>query len=189
MSHFVARADVATRRPPAAAPRGPDPFEDVVRRYNRAVRREAYRITRNVDDARDVAQFVFMQMYIKAPDFDGERSIERWLYIVTRNAALNVYRRRLREEAALTVTGDDLRQRGLEDTVLRNERARQIRDTIALLPAADRHVIELRHLQSIPPAEIAVSLGVPLKRVKRDMERARFRLRIEMMRRGLDDDV
>jgi RNA polymerase sigma-70 factor (ECF subfamily) len=164
-------------------------FEDVVRRYRQRVLTIAYRITANIDDARDVVQHVFLQLHLKPPEITDGRALERWLYIVARNEALSIRRRRQRDDAAEASIGDDAPPAGLEETVLRNERARQIRATIARLPAADRHVIELRHLLSMPSVEIATTLGIPLKRVKRDVERAKTRLRIEMRRRGLENDT
>jgi RNA polymerase sigma-70 factor (ECF subfamily) len=192
MPQPLARAEVVERlhvRDAPARRHPPDLFEDAVRRYSRHILSIAYRITRNIDDARDVVQHVFMQLYVKSLDLNDARTVERWLYVVARNEALNVHRRRQRNDAAETSAGDETPPLALEDTVLRNERAHQIRATIARLPPADRHVIELRHLQSMPSTEIATTLGIPVKRVKHDVERAKARLRIEMRRRGLDKDV
>jgi DNA-directed RNA polymerase specialized sigma24 family protein len=54
----------------------------------------------------------------------------------------------------------------------------------ASLPTADRRVIELRYRYSRSTTEMAVDLEIPVKRVKRDVERAKWRLRIELQRQG-----
>jgi RNA polymerase sigma-70 factor (ECF subfamily) len=190
MSTLQARAEVGERhRVDAALPAPQETFDEVVRRHRRRVTFTAYQITHDIDDARDVAQHVFLQMYRRLPSCGDGRSIDGWLYIVTRNAALNVARRRQRDLGALAHGPEEEPQLGLEDTVLQNERARAVRAAIARLPAADRRVIELRYLYSMPTTDIAAHLNAPVKRVKRDVERAKCRLRIEMRRRGLAADM
>jgi RNA polymerase sigma-70 factor (ECF subfamily) len=191
MPSLQARAERPDRAVPTLplATRTLDQFEGIVRTYKRDVMLVAYRITNNIDDAHDVAQYVFMQMHLKRPDLSDRRSIERWLYIVTRNEALTVARRRLRDDDSGTLAPEELPKIDLEEIVMANERAARVRATIARLPAADRHVIELRHLQSMPTTEIAAHLGIPVKRVKHDVERAKARLRVEMRKYGLDREV
>jgi RNA polymerase sigma-70 factor (ECF subfamily) len=181
-----------TAMPPRAQP-GPTPdvgtFDDIVRLYRRRLVDTAYRITRNTEDAHDVAQYTFMQLYCRQPAFEDRRAVERWLYIVTRNQALCVFRTRERDAEVSSAAGDERQAPELEETVVRNELRAAVRATIARLPAAQRQVIELRHLQAMLASEIASEFGIPLKRVKRDVERARLRLRIELLRQGLDGDV
>ncbi len=189
MSYLSSRARAGNRPPVKAVFYEPDPFADVVRQYRPLVTRAAYRITRNIEDAHDVAQFVFMQMYVNSPQLDDDRAVDRWLYVVTRNKALDVYCRRRREESLATLEGCNLSGMGLEEIVLQNERNRHVRAAIRMLPAPQRRVIELRHLMSFPPTEIADRLGISTERVKREVERATFRLRAEMRRCKLDRDV
>jgi len=191
MSHHAPSGSAVTQRRDRANPARSnerddrDAFASVVNDYRRQVMSVAYRITRNIDDARDVAQHVFMQMYVKGPNLADRRSVDRWLYVVTRNEALSITRKQQRDDAAQASASSDEPQLGLEDTVLRNELDQEVRATIACLPADQRNMIELRHLQSVPSNEIALELGIPVKRVKHDVERAKARLRVEMRRRGL----
>ncbi len=189
MSKLAARPGVERQPADTALSHRRDPFEEAVQRYMSRVTRIAYRITQNIDDARDVAQFVFLQMFLKSPDLADRRSIDRWLYVVTRNQALSVWSRRQRDNAVVALRSGVEPGQGLEDIVLQNERDRQVRATIARLPPGQRHLIELRHLVSMPTTEIAEQFGIPLRRVKRDVKRAKLRLRIEMLRRGLDKDT
>jgi RNA polymerase sigma-70 factor (ECF subfamily) len=183
MSHLVTRVQDTPSRAV------PEPFERIMRRCKRQVTVLAYRITADIEDARDIAQFVFLQLHLKGPTFDDERAIERWLYVVARNAALQALRRRSRDANARSTILDDAPPPSLEETVVRRERDATLRATIDGLPARDRRVLELRDLQSIPSGEIAAQLGVPVARVKKDVERARWRLRREILRRGLDADT
>jgi RNA polymerase sigma-70 factor (ECF subfamily) len=191
MSIVLPCADVGDSPTLAADPWATE-FEDAVRTFKRSVTLAAYRITGNVEDARDIAQYTFMQLYRRGPRFADRRSIERWLYVVSRNAALSVYRARERDAGAAAAVGcaaTDEFPNDLEDTIVRNELAAAVRAVIASLPPEQRDVIELRHLAAMPAAEVASTLGIPLKRVKHEVERARMRLRVELERRGLHDDV
>jgi RNA polymerase sigma-70 factor (ECF subfamily) len=184
MSFVSVRADGGKH--PAVAPNPDALFDDVVRQHRRRIVAAAFRITGNIDDAHDVAQHVFLQLYLKQPKLDDQRTIDRWLYVVTRNEALLVARRRRRDCAAEDETPP---QPSPEDTVIRREQAAQVRSTIERLSADDRRVIELRHIESMPTAEMAAHLGVPVQRLKRSVERARWRLRSEMIRDGLNRDM
>jgi RNA polymerase sigma-70 factor (ECF subfamily) len=190
MSSYFARANVGAERRVESAPISlRERFDGVVQRHRGSVTLAAYHITGNIEDARDVAQHVFMQLFRKQLSFKDQRSLRRWLYVVTRNAALNMKRSRQRDDVAASLTSDDAVPLGLEDTVLQNERSRQVRAMIALLPSADRAVIELRYLRSFSTTEIAMDLGITVGRVKRDVERAKWRLRNEMLRQGVAKDV
>jgi RNA polymerase sigma-70 factor (ECF subfamily) len=164
-------------------------FESVVRRCRKQVITAAYRITGDIDDARDVAQFTFLQFFLKAPPLADLRSVERWLYVVTRNEALSVTRRRLREVQAAAADGIPAPQPDLAETIARHDRAVQVRATISELSPGDRHIIELRHFHAMPSDEMATRLGVPVGQVRRRVEHARWRLRACMLRRGLDREV
>jgi RNA polymerase sigma-70 factor (ECF subfamily) len=163
-------------------------FEDVVRRHRRSVTLSAFHFTQNAEDASDIAQHVFFQMFRKRVCFSDQRSIQNWLYVATRNEALNLQRRRERDVGAKHRTADDGPPPGLEDTVIQNERRRNVRAFIARLPGTDRKIIEMRYLRAFSTTEMAEELGLPVKRVKRDVERAKCRLRNEIRRTGSESD-
>jgi RNA polymerase sigma-70 factor, ECF subfamily len=66
-----------------------DQFEGRLLRY-------AQRLLGNLDDARDVVQFVFLRLCDETPDEIGDR-LAQWLYTVCRNRALDVLRASGRE--------------------------------------------------------------------------------------------
>ncbi|HEU5395212.1 MAG TPA: sigma-70 family RNA polymerase sigma factor, partial [Candidatus Methylomirabilis sp.] len=74
-------------------------FEAVVRTYQRNLYRLAYRFTRNMEDAKDLAQEAFLRGYRALSRFDGRSSLYTWLYRITLNLCLNHRRGRRPEEA------------------------------------------------------------------------------------------
>lgn len=68
-----------------------DQFEDRLLRY-------AQRLLGDLDESRDVVQFVFLRLCDQSPDKIGDR-LAQWLYTVCRNRALDVLRASGREKS------------------------------------------------------------------------------------------
>src|SRR5882672_4349579 len=64
-------------------------FEDLVLRKRDRVVRTAFQITGNLEDAKDVAQGVFLRLWRVLQRFDLARRFDTWLYRITVNAAID----------------------------------------------------------------------------------------------------
>lgn len=62
--------------------------------YGNEVWRYAYAITGNGEQAKDIAQEVFIKAYYKIDTFRGQSSFKTWLLTITRNIAINEMRSR-----------------------------------------------------------------------------------------------
>src|SRR5437867_5914624 len=71
-------------------------FGEIVRRYQRAVYRVAYGLTRNPSDADDLAQEAFVRAYQAIARFRVGEPLYPWLSRITVNLAYSLYRRRKR---------------------------------------------------------------------------------------------
>src|SRR5262245_54094117 len=67
-------------------------FEDLVLRKRERVVRTAFQIVGDIEDARDVAQAVFLRLWRTLQRFDLERRFDTWLYRITVNAAIDFLR-------------------------------------------------------------------------------------------------
>src|SRR6185295_13418046 len=77
-------------------------FAEIVRRYQRAVYRVAYGMTRNPADADDVAQDTFVRAYQALHRFRVGEPLYPWLSRIAINLVYSLFRRRKRRpEAAL----------------------------------------------------------------------------------------
>ncbi len=77
-------------------------FEELVERYRTRVASIAYQVLGNYDDARDVAQEVFIKLYRGIGGFDPQKKFFTWLYRLTVNASIDFLRskkRRSRENS------------------------------------------------------------------------------------------
>ncbi|HKG80121.1 MAG TPA: RNA polymerase sigma factor [Pyrinomonadaceae bacterium] len=68
-------------------------FEELYRTYNRRVYSHCLRMTRNVAEAEDLTQEVFIQLFRKLKTFRGESLFTTWLHRMTVNAVLMHFRK------------------------------------------------------------------------------------------------
>jgi len=167
-------------------------FARLVRLHEAMVVNLASRLLGNVEEARDVAQDVFLQVYKRLAAFEGRSSLKTWIYRIAVNQCHNRrrfwHRRRRDRETPL-----DERQlagpllAGLPSTAwspydetLRLERARCVQAALLDLCFEHRSVLVLREVEGLSCEEVATALGVPEGTVKSRLSRAR-----EAMRRKL----
>ena len=152
-------------------------FRELVVRYQRPVYNAAFGVLRHAEDARDVAQTVFMRIAERAGDYDPSHKFFSWIYRIAVNESLNLLRRSGREEGldedAEIPDGVAGPERRVED----GERARLLHRALKKMSVADRTVITLRHFSELSYQEIAEATGVDEKTVKSRLFEARQRLR------------
>lgn len=151
-------------------------FELLVDLYRAPVIRLAYRLTRDADESKDIAQDAFLRAFCRIGDFQPDRPFARWLFVIARNASLDAIRRRRRaaEHGYPTIATVEL---GPEDLALQNDEAERIRAALATLPPNYRNVLELYYLSGLRYREIADVLDIPIGTVKTYIARAKRRLR------------
>ena len=74
-------------------------FRVLIGRYEGPVYNAAYRVLGNADDARDVTQGAFMEVAERIDEYDPSHRFFSWVYRIALNAALNLRRRKGREES------------------------------------------------------------------------------------------
>ncbi len=154
-------------------------FGILVDRYRAPVVRLAYRVTRDRDEAKDVAQDAFLRAYRRLGDFRPERPFARWLFVIARNASHDAVRRRQR--AALAQPEPERpAELGPEDLALRNDEAARVHTALEALPPHYRSVLELYYVSELRYREIGLALAIPIGTVKTYLSRAKQRLRREL---------
>jgi RNA polymerase sigma-70 factor, ECF subfamily len=157
-------------------------FETLVRRYQQRVVAHLARMTRNWDDALDLAQEIFLKVFQALPRYRPEFKFSTWLFRIAANAGIDALRkRRLRTVPLEAPIGDEegpVREFPSAEpdpySVLRNtERRRSLEEAIADLPPEFRELISLRHFAGLSYEEIAETKRMPLGTVKNKLFRAR----------------
>ena len=70
----------------------PQAFAALVEQYEKPVYNVALRMLRNAEDARDIAQSVFMKAYQNLSSYDPQYKFYSWIYRMAINESLNILR-------------------------------------------------------------------------------------------------
>lgn len=138
------------------------------------------RILNSREEAEDVLQEVFLQVWKRAGDFDENRGKPfTWLVTLTRSRAID--RIRLlgaRQRLAANSSSDQPEEASdaLKDT-FRSEQKEIVRQALAELPEEQRRTLLLAYFEGLTQTEIAARLNAPLGTVKTRMRTAMTRLR------------
>jgi RNA polymerase sigma-70 factor, ECF subfamily len=152
-------------------------FGLLVQRHERKIFSVAQRMTRNREDAEDVAQQCFQRAFIHLRKFEGESLFSTWLTRIAINEALMVLRRKRGSREvpmAESITEDetvlplDFPDSGPnpEDSCLQREQERILSAAVNELTPGMREVIELRELGELSTGETAQVMGLSVGAVK-----------------------
>ena len=145
---------------------------DFYDRYAGLVNGLALRILRDVSEAEDVVQEVFLQAWRQAERYDARRGTpEAWLCTMARTRALD----RLRRRAARREDAPDAAP--VPAIVPKNEEALAVRKALDALSSDQRRAVELAYYGGLTQSEIAEALGEPLGTIKTRIRTAMMRLR------------
>jgi RNA polymerase sigma factor (sigma-70 family) len=147
----------------AARRHDPAAFEALVRRHQRPLYNFCLRMLGRADDAADVAQESFVQLYSHLDRLDEHEPIAPWLFRVARNRCIDIIRRRrtvplgwpadLDENIAPIDPADD--DPLPDELVERADLQRILSNAIDQLPPAYAEVVSLRYAGDRSFAEIA----------------------------------
>lgn len=178
-------------------------FDTLVQRYQDMVFNLAHRLLGNPDEAVDLSQEVFLQVYRKLGSFRRDSALRTWIYRIVINRAKNRQRwwkRRIGEMTAMPLEEAEASRRlgatngfgigpwrapaptnGLhvapDEALERKERDHILHAAIERLPFDQRTILLLKEIEGLSYEEIATTLDLPLGTVKSRLARARKSLR------------
>ena len=163
-------------------------FETLVSRKTPAVVCLARRVVGNVEDARDVAQMVFLRVWKEIHRYDEQYSLNTWLYRIATNLAIDFLRSARSREKAHGATLHLVRERE-ESTAAGASRSAEDRELARLFEAVSGKLSEkqkaafvLREMEDCDTRDIAQILGCGESTVRNHLFNARRILRKEMVR-------
>jgi RNA polymerase sigma-70 factor (ECF subfamily) len=157
-------------------------FETLVDRYHKPVFNAALRMLRNPEDARDVAQTVFLKVFEHLADYDPKYRFYSWIYRIALNESINVLDRRHRHEPIVGDEVDD--RRGAEDEVGSMQTGVRVQRALMSIKPEYRSVIVLKHFLDLSYDDIGQVLGLPEKTVKSRLFTARQLLKDALQETG-----
>jgi RNA polymerase sigma-70 factor, ECF subfamily len=138
------------------------------------------RILNNREEAEDVLQEVFLQVWRKAADFDENRGRPfTWLVTLARSRGIDRLRTLASRERVAEAGAREVSEQ-ISDAAtdaLKSEQRGLVSDALAKLPDEQKRPIMLAYFDGLTQSEIATRLGAPLGTVKTRMRTGMIRLR------------
>ena len=162
-------------------------FEELVRRYQRAVSNVIYLTLGDRQEVEDLTQEVFIRAYRSLSRFDENAKLYSWLYRIAVNLCIDeVRRKKIRKTISLNLMTESAleRERKSKDShspataeLLKAENSDVILKALKKLSPAYRSALVLREYENMAYEDIADSLGVSVQAVKSRIFRARQEMR------------
>jgi RNA polymerase sigma-70 factor (ECF subfamily) len=160
-----------------------DLFTTLVSRYEKRVINYVYRITHRYEEAHDLAQDIFVKVYLALDRYDPKYQFSTWLFRIAQNSAIDALRKKAIVEVPLARPVDEepgTKEREFADDGISPYRALKnkqlsaaIDSAVDQLPSDYRELIQLRHFAEMSYEEIASMKKLPLGTVKNKLFRAR----------------
>lgn len=151
----------------------------LVKRYERRIYNYALRMVGHPDDALDLVQEVFLGVYRNLASYRGDGAFPAWLFRIAAYRCTDYLRRRRPvasldddEQAAEPCTGSDPVM-----AAIATDANRLVVRALAMLPPAQRHVVELKFFQHCTFDEIGERLGISPNTAKTRLYSALRKLR------------
>ena len=157
-------------------------FEDIFNAYYRALTMYANTILKDMDDAEDIVQQVFVSMWEKRLVLDIHTSFRAMLYKSVHNACLN----RIKQQQVRSTHAKEVQLYAEIATsyeeMQKNELQNKIDDALNVLPEQCAKIFKLSRFEQLKYQEIANQLGLSVKTIENQMGKA-----LKIMREQLKD--
>ena len=174
-------------------------FRQLVVRYQRRVYQLALGMTKDPDDAMDIAQETFVRVHRYLPTFKGDSSFFTWTYRIAMNLSLDFQRRKGRAERVDQLEGDEAEIEAAMDppsaalagpqrAALNSELKEKIEEALAGLSENHRAILLLREVEGLSYAELAKVLGIRKGTVMSRLFHARLKMQ-KKLREYLGEDA
>ncbi len=153
-------------------------FDALCRRYEAQVLNLAYRRLGNWDEAQELRQDVFFQVWRKLDQLTHAEAFSGWLRQIVARMAINRNTRRRRltliDHEVLEATIDC--ETDAETALVREETKRQLHQQLAQLRTMDRETLIAYYIDDNSMIEMAERFNAPVGTIKRRLHTARLRL-------------
>jgi RNA polymerase sigma-70 factor (ECF subfamily) len=184
-----------------------DAFDGLISRYQRRVIGLCYRHLNSYEEACDLAQEIFLQVFKHLDSFEGKSSFSTWLYRISLNACYNRRRFLLAKGRSGVTSLDGLLERrdasfdssplmrgkdpGALQALEREETKAQVQQALQSLEEGQRKAVDLVDIEGLSYEEAALVLKLPVNTVRSRLSRARQTLKLKLgrLRKRLGDET
>lgn len=144
-------------------------FREVYARYSQVVFNLAFRMLRSREEAEEVVQEIFLQVWNKAGTYDPERgAISTWIVNIARSRAIDKLRTLGYRDQTTELIEDRVNSRSDDSSIVedREESRKVIREALNSLPENQRVAIEIVFFEGLTHIEAAERLNEPVGTIK-----------------------
>lgn len=145
-------------------------FSILAEKYSGLAGATAFSVTRNEENARDIAQESLFEAFLKLHKLKNPEKFKSWLCRIVKNKAKNWLRKKDREKEAVTA-----KAKHIDQTEPETEKNEKITETLDKLPEKEREIILLRYNAGLSREEAAdvleISLAAADKRLQRGVKK------------------
>ena len=161
----------------------PEAFAGLVGQYEKPVYNIALRMLRNPEDARDIAQTVFMKAYQNLASYDPQFKFYSWIYRMAINESLNILRVRGRNAGPVDERFPE-DGAGPSDLLAGDQTREAVLEAVGRLKPEHRAVIVLKYFVDRNYEDMGEILGIDARTVKSRLYTARQLLKDQLSARG-----
>ena len=136
----------------------------------------------DVEEAKDVVQEVFMELWLKRETLHTIRDLQPYIYVLTRNHVVSAFRKKnlqMRNEGLL-LEGLNTLDHSAEDNTIAKELTQQIDVIVGKFPETTRQCYHLSKNEGKRNGEIADMLNISEKTVRNNISEALKRLKMNL---------
>jgi RNA polymerase sigma-70 factor, ECF subfamily len=165
-------------------------FRALVDRHQERVRNTCYRFVNNADDADDLAQEVFIQVFESIGHFRQEAEMSTWIFRIAVNKSLDFLRKKKRKKRFVWLVPihfgeheSEIHESAASDPhqeLEERERRQILNHAIARLPENQQTALVLSKYERLASKEIAEIMDVTISAVEALLHRAKKSLQREL---------
>jgi len=144
-------------------------FRIVFNKYHNRLGSHLFRITKSHELAQEVVQDIFLKIWMNRAGLSGVRNFKAYLYVMSKNHALNCLQNNALEKT-LTTSLEDNQDFQTDDITEENEKYRLIDEAIDRLPPQQKQVYLMSRHERLNYNEIAARLSLSRETVKKYLQ-------------------
>jgi RNA polymerase sigma-70 factor (ECF subfamily) len=152
-------------------------FDQIVKFIAQDIMNIAYSYVSNYEDAKDISQEIFLKLYKKLKYFKGKSKISTWIYRVSINTCIDFLRKKKKSVSLDERIVKNKEEHSKIEDIEKKDMNEILKKKIKHLPARQKNVIILKHLQGLKISEISKILKCSESSVKTHLCRAIDNLR------------
>jgi RNA polymerase sigma-70 factor (ECF subfamily) len=158
-----------------------DAFEAIVNLYGRRITGYCHRMVGQ--GAEDLAQEVFVKLYLALDRLDAEKPLSPFIFRIAHNHCLDALRKKKLPTVPLVKAGEEGKEvqhasgkPTPDELAQRAEVLRAVEEALESMPPGERSTLIMWHVEGMSYEEISMALGLPMGTVKARIHRGRERL-------------